>query len=287
MTWNNDEIKEAFEAGNTGQYSHMLVACDSFDYENYPIYVPRGQDPKSHRPSNGDSVDEAYSYDLSLDYQLREHRALHWDYDPSDDFELNREPPVVASSESELRAKIEVGAELSKEIQSGDLPMDIESIRKRFKDAIENPLTQWARDIATLFAEVDRLQGERELVAATAELVAERERELNARKASVSSSATYTDSRFREKRAADRIKANQQRERELWAAAQRVMLDVVTREASPDKPVPLRRLFAAAVNEPGVTATMAQLALDGLESRGLVYFRFGEGVILGSSFETN
>jgi len=80
VTWNTTNIRTAFEEGNTGKYSHMLVAYDSFDGENYPIYVPQGRDPKSYIPSNGDRVDECYSYQLGWTVQAVERRALHWDW---------------------------------------------------------------------------------------------------------------------------------------------------------------------------------------------------------------
>lgn len=79
MTWNTEEIHEAYKAGDTGEYSHMIVAYDSFDYENYPIYVTHGADPRALRPSNGDRVDECYRYDLGWEAQSKERRANHWE----------------------------------------------------------------------------------------------------------------------------------------------------------------------------------------------------------------
>jgi len=83
MTWGYGDIKSAYEDGDTGRYSHMLVARDSFDYENYPIYVLRGEDPKSHIPSNGDRVDECYSYDLGWAAQSDNPNIQNWEFNPA------------------------------------------------------------------------------------------------------------------------------------------------------------------------------------------------------------
>lgn len=72
-------IESWLKEGNTGENSHMIVATDSFDYEDYPIYVKHGVDPQTRRPTNGDRVMECYSYELPLSSQLAEFRANHWE----------------------------------------------------------------------------------------------------------------------------------------------------------------------------------------------------------------
>jgi len=79
MSTPKETIESWLNRGNTGEYSHMIVATDSFDYEDYPILVPHGVDPQSKRPANGDRVQECYSYELPLDLQLAEFRANHWE----------------------------------------------------------------------------------------------------------------------------------------------------------------------------------------------------------------
>lgn len=80
-TWNRFEIKHAYDEGTTKGASHMLVAWDSFDGENYAIYVMPGDNPRSKMPTNGDSVDECYNYSLGWAAQSRETRARHFEYD--------------------------------------------------------------------------------------------------------------------------------------------------------------------------------------------------------------
>jgi hypothetical protein len=79
MAWKLADIKAAFDRGAAHGHSHMLVAYDDFDREEYPIYVPKGEDPQAHRPDNGDRVLECYSYALPWAQQAAEPRANHWD----------------------------------------------------------------------------------------------------------------------------------------------------------------------------------------------------------------
>lgn len=84
MTWNVEQIKAAFTEGVSQGASHMLVGYDDFDYENYPIYVMPGNDPRKSKPVNGDRIDECYSMSLSWDVQALESRAFHWEWDDPD-----------------------------------------------------------------------------------------------------------------------------------------------------------------------------------------------------------
>lgn len=79
MSTSKATIESWFNEGNTGKRSHMIVATDDFDYEDYPIYVDHGVDPQTKRPTNGDRVMECYSYELPLGSQLAEFRANHWE----------------------------------------------------------------------------------------------------------------------------------------------------------------------------------------------------------------
>lgn len=81
MTWFLDDIKLAYDAGEIIKATHMIVAYDSFDNSNYPIYVLEGEDPQDKKPSNGDRVDEVYKYSLGWEFQSKERRAMHWEKD--------------------------------------------------------------------------------------------------------------------------------------------------------------------------------------------------------------
>ena len=77
-----NEIKEIVMEGATGEYSHVLICCDTFDYEDYPVYVKYGEDIRkvieSHNNSqNMSRVMEVYNYNLDLERQLNESMAYH------------------------------------------------------------------------------------------------------------------------------------------------------------------------------------------------------------------
>lgn len=100
MTWLLADIKDAFERGVEMGATHMIVAYDSFDGDNYPIYVMPGQNPRERMPSNGDSVDECYKLDLGWAPQSAERRANHWEWD-----EPTSAPEVVLEAEPDARVE--------------------------------------------------------------------------------------------------------------------------------------------------------------------------------------
>jgi len=61
---------------NTG---HMFVVCDSFDWEDYPMYVPRDMDVSeavnSNNKVNMQNIMEIYDMDEDWEYQLNVTRA--------------------------------------------------------------------------------------------------------------------------------------------------------------------------------------------------------------------
>jgi len=62
--------------------THMIVVCDTFDYEDYPVYVARGQDVSvelEKYTTNMQRVVEENSAALDFEGQLAEHRAYHLD----------------------------------------------------------------------------------------------------------------------------------------------------------------------------------------------------------------
>lgn len=75
------DIKDMYDRGEAQGASHMIVAYDSFDGGDYPIYVMPGTDPKTKVPTNGDRVMECYRYSLGWESQAREYRAQHWEFD--------------------------------------------------------------------------------------------------------------------------------------------------------------------------------------------------------------
>jgi hypothetical protein len=71
----------------------MIVAYDSFDGENYPIYVMPGNDPTKFFPSNGDKTEEVYNLSKNFDDQAAVGRAMNTEWE---------QPPVSLKPEGTL-----------------------------------------------------------------------------------------------------------------------------------------------------------------------------------------
>jgi hypothetical protein len=74
------ELAGMYARGDTGEYSHMIIKVDAFDYEDYPIYVKSGDNPREIARDNGDRTMECYSYALGWEVQSKERRANHWEH---------------------------------------------------------------------------------------------------------------------------------------------------------------------------------------------------------------
>jgi hypothetical protein len=72
--------------------SHMVIAMDSFDYSDYPIYVMPGQDPRKVAREDGGRVMECYKLPLGWEVQSKEYRANHWEWEPVPKPETEDEP---------------------------------------------------------------------------------------------------------------------------------------------------------------------------------------------------
>jgi hypothetical protein len=74
-----EDIREWFREGILRNCSHMIVVCDSFDYEDYPVYVEREQicqtvyEKYCNQPMQ--RVMEIYDLDEDMEPQIKEKRA--------------------------------------------------------------------------------------------------------------------------------------------------------------------------------------------------------------------
>jgi hypothetical protein len=73
------EISEWFDQGKQQGATHMIVVCDTFDHDDYPVYVGAGDDFwEKYDHYNGQNMQRIMEvYDLSHDKQsqMNEHRA--------------------------------------------------------------------------------------------------------------------------------------------------------------------------------------------------------------------
>lgn len=62
--------------------THMIVMCDDFDFSDYPVNVMPGEDAREkaseYRNKSMQRVMEVYDLNMDLDFQMSEHRALHY-----------------------------------------------------------------------------------------------------------------------------------------------------------------------------------------------------------------
>lgn len=73
--------------------THMLMVCDTFSYEHYPVYVAEGQDihqliKHCNKEVGYSKVMEVYSYKREFDSQLNERRAWHPDSQKYTDYQI-------------------------------------------------------------------------------------------------------------------------------------------------------------------------------------------------------
>ena len=75
-------LTEAKEEGAT----HLIVVCDTFDHEDYPVSVKPGDDVKAkfdeHNGKSMQRVMEVYALHLDWESQLNEHRSFHFESAP-------------------------------------------------------------------------------------------------------------------------------------------------------------------------------------------------------------
>ena len=89
MSTTKEDIQRWLEHGKTVGATHMLVVCDTYDYEDYPVYIYPLEKKSEHNETdvnkavriynvNMQKVMEVYSFALPLEPQLNEHRAMHF-----------------------------------------------------------------------------------------------------------------------------------------------------------------------------------------------------------------
>lgn len=62
--------------------THMLVVCDTFDHDDYPVYVTMDEDvrdvARAHDGVNMQQLMEVYDLSMDIETQLAETRAFHY-----------------------------------------------------------------------------------------------------------------------------------------------------------------------------------------------------------------
>ena len=75
------EIRDWFDQGVAEGKDYLIVVCDTFDYEDYPVYATAEHYPETIKryvpASNMQQVMEIYDLNMDQDEQMKERRAWH------------------------------------------------------------------------------------------------------------------------------------------------------------------------------------------------------------------
>lgn len=80
MVTKKTTIREWFEEGN--EATHLIVVCDTLDYEDYPVYVDISENVHElvdfYNTQPMSKVMEVYNLSLPMEQQLSEGRAFNY-----------------------------------------------------------------------------------------------------------------------------------------------------------------------------------------------------------------
>lgn len=74
------QIASWFDRGVAEGASHMLVLCDTFDYDDYPVYVNTVEEAREryNKPGDMQRVMEVYNLSMDKDAQLDKGRVFNF-----------------------------------------------------------------------------------------------------------------------------------------------------------------------------------------------------------------
>lgn len=79
MAVSKEQIREWVERGVKTGATHVIIVYDRWDYEDYPVYVDKGQsvhdEVSARNGRNMLSVMEVYNCSMDINAQLNEYRA--------------------------------------------------------------------------------------------------------------------------------------------------------------------------------------------------------------------
>ncbi len=83
MATSRIDIRRWFKDGKKSGATHMIVVCDTWDWEDYPVYVKPDEKVREkyaeYNNKNMQKVMEVYSLKKDMENQLNEVRAFHFD----------------------------------------------------------------------------------------------------------------------------------------------------------------------------------------------------------------
>lgn len=84
MAATKEDIHRWLKAGIKQGATHVIIKCDTFDWDDYPSYVMPGEDvaKKVANPGSMQIIMEVYALHLDIEGQLSEHRSWHLESKP-------------------------------------------------------------------------------------------------------------------------------------------------------------------------------------------------------------
>lgn len=81
MAASKDDIRRWLRNGEQQGATHVIVVCDTFEWEDYPVYVSSGEKVQDVIDKNANApmqkIMEVYNLSLNIERQLNEFRAYH------------------------------------------------------------------------------------------------------------------------------------------------------------------------------------------------------------------
>lgn len=75
-------IHEWIERGKKENATHLIIVCDTYDFDDYPVFVQNGEDPREieskYSNKNMQRVMEVYNLNKDIDTQLNSHRSFNY-----------------------------------------------------------------------------------------------------------------------------------------------------------------------------------------------------------------
>jgi hypothetical protein len=82
MAASKEDIRRWLTEGKAMGATHVVVVCDTFDWDDYPVFVMPGEDAKAvHGKYNGkdmQQVMEVYNLAVDLETQLSQRRVFNF-----------------------------------------------------------------------------------------------------------------------------------------------------------------------------------------------------------------
>lgn len=82
MAASRNDISNWFDKPWRANATHMVVVCDTFDWEDYPVYVTADEDARTivaeYVAKPMQKVTEVYNLSLPKEPQMAEHRAFNY-----------------------------------------------------------------------------------------------------------------------------------------------------------------------------------------------------------------